>query len=438
MASIRKKTRCSKCGHVKKNHPGCCACATYKECLRYVVTAPNPDTGKEQVVKSCRRRVDAQREKVKVEHDILTGGYLDPQAGRVTFEEYAIEWQSQQTQHSSNTRDDVDRNLRNHILPTFGGKQFGSIKASDVRAWIADRARVLAPSTVNVCFSHFAMVVHSAVEDRVISSERGRDLLSMRKHLPRAAQKRVQPPHAAQVSAVIAAAHERVRAALIVCVGAGLRRGEVLGLTRNRIDFLRKTITVDRQLQGKTLVVCKSRATPHRVIPVEDTVIEALAAHLGAFPTTTIWSDVDGCEVDGLIFTAADGRPMSTHAFGRYWKSAAEVAGVRDTPHSLRHFYASLLIRYGIDLKTVAARLGDTVQEVLKTYAHLWPDNEDRTREAVAMGLLEFGPSERGERAVVVAATGTDTGQASARRPVTSGFPSPSNYMVYRRNLGRR
>jgi integrase len=51
---------------------------------------------------------------------------------------------------------------------------------------------------------------------------------------------------------------------------------------------------------------------------------------------------------------------------------------------ALRHFYASLLIRHGESVKTVQARLGHaSAAETLDTYRHLWPDNDDRTREAV-------------------------------------------------------
>jgi len=45
---------------------------------------------------------------------------------------------------------------------------------------------------------------------------------------------------------------------------------------------------------------------------------------------------------------------------------------------------ASLLIRHGESVKTVQTRLGHaTAAETLDTYSHLWPDSDDRTREAV-------------------------------------------------------
>jgi integrase len=54
------------------------------------------------------------------------------------------------------------------------------------------------------------------------------------------------------------------------------------------------------------------------------------------------------------------------------------------TFHDLRHDYASLLIRHGESVKVVQKRLGhESAVETLDTYSHLWPDSEDRTREAV-------------------------------------------------------
>jgi integrase len=50
----------------------------------------------------------------------------------------------------------------------------------------------------------------------------------------------------------------------------------------------------------------------------------------------------------------------------------------------VRHYYASLSIRHDESVKTVQAPLGHkTADETLDTYAHLWPDGADRTREAV-------------------------------------------------------
>jgi integrase len=53
--------------------------------------------------------------------------------------------------------------------------------------------------------------------------------------------------------------------------------------------------------------------------------------------------------------------------------------------HDLRHYFASLLIASGADVKVVQARLRHaSAMTTLDTYGHLWPDTEDATRSAVA------------------------------------------------------
>jgi integrase len=52
--------------------------------------------------------------------------------------------------------------------------------------------------------------------------------------------------------------------------------------------------------------------------------------------------------------------------------------------HDLRHYYASLLISSGADVKVVQARLRHaSAKTTLDTYAHMWPDSDDSTRAAV-------------------------------------------------------
>ncbi|GAA1426524.1 hypothetical protein GCM10009601_35560 [Streptomyces thermospinosisporus] len=61
--------------------------------------------------------------------------------------------------------------------------------------------------------------------------------------------------------------------------------------------------------------------------------------------------------------------------------------------HDLRHFYASLLIKHGENVKTVQKRLGHTKPSItLDTYTHLWPDEEDTTRAAVEAVLGDVPP----------------------------------------------
>lgn len=92
----------------------------------------------------------------------------------------------------------------------------------------------------------------------------------------------------------------------------------------------------------------------------------------------------------GLILTSRAGEPLRKSSIWSVWKKATAAAGVDGEGfHALRHHYASLLIRHGESVVTVQARLGHkSAQETLDTYSHLWPDFDERTREAVDELLL--------------------------------------------------
>lgn len=70
------------------------------------------------------------------------------------------------------------------------------------------------------------------------------------------------------------------------------------------------------------------------------------------------------------------------------WKPALSAAGVepdrRNGFHALRHHYASVLLEAGVSIRAVAEYLGHHDPGfTLRTYAHLMPEAEDRTRTAI-------------------------------------------------------
>ena len=85
-----------------------------------------------------------------------------------------------------------------------------------------------------------------------------------------------------------------------------------------------------------------------RVIPVDDVVIEAVAAHLAAYPS-------DG---SGLVLRSAIGTPLRPSTLWMAWNKAAKAVGTDATPHDLRHYFASVLIRAGLRSRPSSACSG--------------------------------------------------------------------------------
>lgn len=68
-------------------------------------------------------------------------------------------------------------------------------------------------------------------------------------------------------------------------------------------------------------------------------------------------------------------------------------ATVKDLPegfrfHDLRHYFASLLISQGLDVKVVQSLRHSSAKTTLDTYGHMWPDKEESARAAVAKVLI--------------------------------------------------
>lgn len=318
------------------------------------------------------RKVDADRYRAEVEHKLNTGEYVDPSAGRITFEAYAEQWRAMQP-HRPNTAARTRSQLASHVYPVLGKRPLAQIRASELQAFVTGLP--LSPGSVRPVWATVRAIFAAAVRDRRIPFDP-----CDRIKLPELPRRQIVPLTVEQLGQLAAAMPDRYRALVTVGAGTGLRQGELFGLQVADVDFLRRTLTVERQVQpvtGGGVEPCplKNRAS-YRTIPVGRVVVDTLAAHLAAYPATGT----------AYVFRDDQGRPLHRNRFNRHvWAPARQAAGLPDvTCHDLRHFYASALIRAGLSVKVVSTRLGHAnAAMTLNTYAHLWPDDEDRTRQAI-------------------------------------------------------
>lgn len=341
------------------------------------------------------RRTDAQAWLDQVTASVVRGDYVDPKAGRETVRQYADRWERIQVA-SEGTKRITDNALRLHILPTLGDMRMGAVRRSDVQSLVKaleakelapatdeTPARVMSPGTIRNIYEVAARLFDSAVEDRIISASPCRRIA-----LPKDHGDEVVPPTLDEVEAVRLALGERWRAVVVTLAGSGLRIGELLGLQVSDVDFLRRTIRVERQrLQSGAVGPVKSKAS-RRTVPVGQVVIDVLAAHLAAYPS------------DGALFADELGEPLAYRRWKRLLNDATAAAGVDVTSHSFRHFFASALIAGGASVKQVQTVLGHSSAVItLRTYAHLWPGDDDRTRDVMDAVLSPLADNLRTEAA---------------------------------------
>jgi hypothetical protein len=124
-------------------------------------------SGKERA-KHFDRKADAAQFLTSIEHSKLTGGYVDPRAGRLTFAEWAGQWHAAQVWRP-NTATSARHALR-HALGRFEDRPLQTIRPSEVQLWVRDLNDRHTPAVVRLAYQYFNAAMKAAVTDRLIAS----------------------------------------------------------------------------------------------------------------------------------------------------------------------------------------------------------------------------------------------------------------------------
>jgi site-specific recombinase XerD len=150
---------------------------------------------------------------------------------------------------------------------------------------------------------------------------------------------------------------ERDRLLLALFAYAGLRRSELLGLDWDDVDLERRLLHVRRAKGGR-----------QRVVPI----------HAALVPLFLDYLAVRARDPEPALFVGVQGRRLSvtilTQTFLRYARAAGVTERKRVTPHTLRHVFASELLRAGANLRQIQELLGhkhlDSTQRYTRVTAH--------------------------------------------------------------------
>lgn len=165
--------------------------------------------------------------------------------------------------------------------------------------------------------------------------------------------------------------------AFALCLFAGLREGECLGLSWEQVDFEKQTITICQQLQkgnkgeGYQLRPFTKSNKPRTIKPpqiafdyLKQEQRQQAKNRLAVGP---IWDNPQN-----LVFTNEIGKNIAIPTFYRAFKKVVTAIGRPDArPHDLRHTAATVAIASGADIKSVQSLMGHaTASFTLNVYAH--------------------------------------------------------------------
>jgi integrase len=322
-----------------------------------------------QKTKHFARKIDAEQHLVRMQHDMLTGRYVDPSKARTTIGDYYRVWAARQPWRPA-SRSSIESSFRSHVLPAFGDRPLGTMRRGDIEAWAAQLP--VSARTAGLAVQYFGTMLEAAVADGRLAVNPAR-----RAKRPRVDTEPVAPLTSDQLDALYEAAPTWFRIAITLGAAIGLRQGEAAGLSIDRVDFLGRSVTVDRQLvtlrSGEATFGPPKTARSFRTVPLADVAVEQLARHIEQF----------GTGANGLVLQD-DGRPVRRRRFGQVWGMLRHRAELDDVKyHTLRHTYASTLLSGGVSVAAAADYLGHSPAVLLRTYAHLMPADHDRARAVV-------------------------------------------------------
>jgi integrase len=304
------------------------------------------------------------------------------------------------------TRDRYEDLVRLYIRPTLGDFAAGKLDAELLESFYArlqrcrdlcsgrrragHECRPLSGSTVRKIHYIISAALEQAVRWRHLGVNPAALAIA-----PSANHTAPDPPSAEKAAAVIGAAWGDPDWGLLlwVIIVTGMRRGEISALRWRHVDFATNTLIVQRaNAQPKSGVKEKQTKTrQQRRIAIDPQTAALLREHRDRWEQR--------CHLLGVAFrddmfvfspTPDGSSPYGPRSLSHRYRRLAVKLGLRSTRlHSLRHYSATELIAAGVDVRTVAGRLGHGSggATTLKVYA-AWVDEADRRAPTTMAGIM--------------------------------------------------
>lgn len=292
--------------------------------------------------------------------------------------------------------------IRTHIKPGIGAIRLDALDTHLVQSFYnglrepTKECEAVSPKTVKNVHGVLHKALQQAVANGYIRFNPTNSCI-----LPRIEKTELQPLDEAETKLFLDAVKGHPLELLYtITLFTGMREGEALGLTWDRVDFMRGTILISKQLQkekkkgGEFRLVSLKNDKPRRITPApwvmqlfRDRKIQQYQHKEKA---GAAWSNPMN-----LVFTNELGGNLIPQTVVRHFKEIVSSIGRPEARfHDLRHSYAVASLRSGDDIKTVQGNLGHaTAAFTLDVYGHVTNQMQEASAvrmEAYIKGILEL------------------------------------------------
>ena len=280
------------------------------------------------------------------------------------------------------TIENYKSNIANHIKPALGAIRLEALTTPQIQGFYnellqpeKESVQPLSAKTIKLIHG----ILHRALQQAVAIGYL-RFNPSDACTLPRVVKKELKPLDDETAGRFVAAIKDHPYEAIyLVTLFTGMRRGEVLGLAWDRVDFVRGTVLINQQLQkyqerdgSYNYHLMPTKNSKGRSLTPAPYVMGLLRRQRARQAEWRLKAGVSWQDT-GLVFTDELGAHLKIPTVYHNFKRIAASIGLPDLRlHDLRHSYATAAIHSGDDIKTVQGNLGHaTAAFTLDVYGHL-------------------------------------------------------------------
>jgi integrase len=324
------------------------------------------------VSKLFDRKADAEKwKRLKLNEKEQIETYGLPIIQNISLLEYCIIWKQNQSGLSQRSKDSYYGVIKTHLLPMYGNEKLKNIKIHHAQALINSlHEKNISPVRINFIIRFFKQLLNDAIKWDYLLSHPLKNLKKLKE--PPKKELYWLPLQVCQF--LDANQFDEHYALYVVALNTGMRRGELLGLKWDKVDFTNGQIEISRSRDRYGL---KETTKTGKVVYVQmnNTVSKTLLV-LRAEKRSL-----------NFVFTHKDGKEIYLeHLSDRIFKDAMTKAGVsRIKFHNLRSTFAANFCMSGGDIYTLSKILGHSkVDMTAKRYAHLHSSHMKRAVEIIA------------------------------------------------------
>lgn len=354
-----------------------------------------------QARRQCRMRGFMTRKAAEKKlHDALSkiadGRYFD--TSKTTVKEYSEKWLLELTHRvRPRTLEFYTIWLKHHILPRIGSLPIATVKPQHLRDLYAEMltsGRVGKKKKVAGLHPHSVIHTHhtahamfaDALDGGLIERNPAAGMSKRLPRVPRVEQRTLDEDEAKKL--IGAARGTRLHTFVTLALYSGARRGELLALTWPFVDLDAGRITIAHSLADDGTLAEPKRERSRRTIVLPQAAVAVLRAHKAAQAEKRL-ANGPLYQDSGFVFADDIGRPWKLDSQATLFRAVAKRAGL-DTDvhiHTMRHTFASLALRAGVPITTLAAILGHDTTMLMRVYGHQIPSTEDTAARALQHAL---------------------------------------------------